>query len=140
MDSHARTLTRILHDAASPGIRWGLWSRWECCWRAEEVHAGLHQAVSGSLPWIDCECSSHCCPRLCCCRGWEPSDAELEEATLAVQLLAELAPARHLLAAAPQLTEAAYRLSARWVGCWPCWMSGGWVHAARFTLPACVLG
>lgn len=46
-------------------------------------------------------------------RGWEPSNAELEEATLAVQLLAELAPARHLLAAAPQLTEAAYRLSAR---------------------------
>jgi len=47
------------------------------------------------------------------CRGWEPSDAELEEATLAVQLLAELAPGRHLLAATPQLTEAAYRLSAR---------------------------
>lgn len=47
-------------------------------------------------------------------RGWEPGDAELEEAMLAVQLLAELAPARHLLAAAPQLTEAAYRLSARW--------------------------
>ena len=60
-------------------------------------------------------------------RGWEPGDAELEEATLAVQLLAELAPARHLLAAAPQLTEAAYRLSARWVLpcllcllCWNC--------------------
>ena len=30
-----------------------------------------------------------------------------------MQLLAELAPGRHLLTAAPQLTEAAYRLSAR---------------------------
>lgn len=50
------------------------------------------------------------------CRGWEPGDAELEEATLVLRLLAELAPARHALAAAPQLTEAAYRLSARWVG------------------------
>lgn len=47
------------------------------------------------------------------CRGWEPGDAELEEATLVVQLLAELAPARDLLRAAPQLQEAAYRLSAR---------------------------
>ena len=39
------------------------------------------------------------------CRGWEPGDAEVEEATLVVQLLAELAPARHLLSAAPQLQE-----------------------------------
>ena len=83
------------------------------------MHAGLHEAVSGSVPWMDCGRSSHCCSHLCGRRGWEPSDAELEEATLAVQLLAELAPARHLLAAAPQLTEAAYRLSARWVGL-PC--------------------
>ncbi len=49
-------------------------------------------------------------------RGWEPGDAELEEATLAVQLLAELAPVRDLLQAGPQLQEAAYRLSTRWVG------------------------
>ncbi|KAL4457392.1 hypothetical protein ABPG75_012257 [Micractinium tetrahymenae] len=68
VDAHARTLTRVLHDAASPGIR-----------------------------------------------GWEPGDAELEEATLAVQLLAELAPVRDLLQAAPQLQEAAYRLSARFL-------------------------
>lgn len=47
------------------------------------------------------------------CRGWEPGDAELEEATLAVQLLAELAPARDLLQSSPQLQEAAYRLSTR---------------------------
>ncbi|KAL4441042.1 hypothetical protein ABPG77_010473 [Micractinium sp. CCAP 211/92] len=68
VDAHGRTLTRVLHDAASPGIR-----------------------------------------------GWEPGDAELEEATLAVQLLAELAPVRDLLQAGPQLQEAAYRLSTRFL-------------------------
>ena len=49
------------------------------------------------------------------CRGWEPGDAEVEEATLVVQLLAELAPARHLLSAAPQLQEAVYRLASRFL-------------------------
>ena len=29
MDAHARTLTRVLHDAASPGIRWVGWG-WGC--------------------------------------------------------------------------------------------------------------
>eukprot|EP00887_Chlorella_sp_A99_P002898 scaffold6.g2898.t1 len=48
-------------------------------------------------------------------RGWEPGDAELEEATLAVQLLSELAGQRPPLAIAPQLQEAAYRLSARFL-------------------------
>lgn len=47
-----------------------------------------------------------------------------------VRLLAELAPARHALAAAPQLTEAAYRLSAR---CGAVGGGGGrgWRHACR---------
>jgi hypothetical protein len=53
---------------------------------------------------------------LYCRRGWEPGDAELEEATLVVQLLAELAQARHTApSSSAQLQEAAYRLSARFL-------------------------
>ena len=43
------------------------------------------------------------------CSGWEPGDAELEEATLVVRLLAELAPGRHALQAAPALQVRAGR-------------------------------
>ena len=74
VEAHSRALVRVLHDAASPGVR-----------------------------------------------GWTPGDAELEEATLLVRLLAELAPARHLLqgaaggGAAAALQEGAYRLSARFL-------------------------
>jgi hypothetical protein len=64
VEAHARSLARVLRDAASPGVR-----------------------------------------------GWEPSDSELEEAALAAQLLAELAPHPGVLAPqhAPALREAVYR-------------------------------
>lgn len=50
-------------------------------------------------------------------RGWEPSDLELEEATLAVQLMSELAPYRGLVSpqVGPALQEAAYRAASRFL-------------------------
>ena len=66
VDAHARMVVRLLHEAASPGVR-----------------------------------------------GWEPSDAEVDGATLALDLLAELAPHQALLDSGAQLQEAAYRLSSR---------------------------
>jgi hypothetical protein len=50
-------------------------------------------------------------------RGWEPSDYELEEATLTVQLLSELAPYRGLISpqVGPALQEAAYRAASRFL-------------------------
>lgn len=68
VDAHARMVARLLHEAASPGVR-----------------------------------------------GWEPSDAEVEGATLALDLLAELAPHQALLDSGAQLQEAAYRLSSRFL-------------------------
>lgn len=50
-------------------------------------------------------------------RGWEPSDAELDEATLAMQILCELAPHKGLMPpqVAPALQEAAYRAASRFL-------------------------
>jgi Nuclear pore complex scaffold, nucleoporins 186/192/205 len=50
-------------------------------------------------------------------RGWEPSDAKLEEATLAVQLMSELAPYKGLVSpqVGPALQEAAYRAASRFL-------------------------
>lgn len=50
-------------------------------------------------------------------RGWEPSDSELEEATLAMQLLSELAPYKGLISpqVGPALQEAAYRAASRFL-------------------------
>jgi hypothetical protein len=50
-------------------------------------------------------------------RGWEPSDCELEEATLAVQLMSELAPYKGLISpqVGPALQEAAYRAASRFL-------------------------
>ena len=50
-------------------------------------------------------------------RGWEPSDAELDEATLVTQIVCELAPHKGLLPpqVAPSLQEAAYRASSRYL-------------------------
>jgi hypothetical protein len=69
-EAHARSLARVLRDAASPGVR-----------------------------------------------GWEPGDAELEEAALAARLLAELARRRGPLPPqwAAQLQEGAYRAAARFL-------------------------
>jgi len=70
VDTHSRTLARILRDAASPGVR-----------------------------------------------GWEPSDAELDEATLAIQLLSEMVHRGHIIppGAAPMLQEAAFRAACRFL-------------------------
>jgi hypothetical protein len=50
-------------------------------------------------------------------RGWEPSDCELEEGTLAVQLMSELAPYKGLISpqVGPALQEAAYRAASRFL-------------------------
>lgn len=66
--AHARTLARLLRDAASQGVR-----------------------------------------------GWEPGDAELDEATLVICLLTEMVPYRRLVSdiVHAQLQEAVYRLACR---------------------------
>lgn len=49
-------------------------------------------------------------------RGWEPSDAELEEASLVLQLLSEIAPEwRSIGPATSQLQEAVYRCASRFL-------------------------
>jgi nuclear pore complex protein Nup205 len=50
-------------------------------------------------------------------RGWEPGDSELGEATLAVQLMSELAPYKGLISpqVGPALQEAAYRAASRFL-------------------------
>lgn len=138
VDAHGRTLTRVLHDAASPGIRWGCIRHAGLEANPARPHTRTARAQTGGRaltcrPALPVANASGCSPQLLflrvgvagviqydaiqsdssSCRGWEPGDAELEEATLAVQLLAELAPVRDLLQAGPQLQEAAYRLSTR---------------------------